>query len=83
MLIRHKDQGQGASQAIEDAAALSVVLAKGTAPDEVPERLKLYEEIRARRAHEIQEYSRLAGMDWVAGKPLVDSKSTTLDVESQ
>lgn len=69
------DQGQGAGQAIEDAASLSVVLPIGTSPEAVPERLKLYEKIRYKRAHTIQEYSRQAGKDWVDGKPQVKSKS--------
>ncbi|KAI0600179.1 hypothetical protein F4775DRAFT_582764 [Biscogniauxia sp. FL1348] len=56
-------QGQGAGQAIEDAVALSVVLPPGTAPFDVPERLKLYEKIRYNRAHTIQQYSREAGED--------------------
>ncbi|KUI65822.1 3-hydroxybenzoate 6-hydroxylase 1 [Cytospora mali] len=70
-------QGQGAGQAIEDAAALSVVLPRGTSPDAVPERLKLYEKIRYTRAHQIQEYSRLAGKDWVDGKPQIDMMAYT------
>ncbi|KAK3328902.1 hypothetical protein B0H66DRAFT_6119 [Apodospora peruviana] len=65
-------QGQGASQAIEDAAALATVLPRGTASEEIPERLKLYQKIRYERAHAIQEYSRLAGVDWVDGKPTID-----------
>jgi 2-polyprenyl-6-methoxyphenol hydroxylase-like FAD-dependent oxidoreductase len=56
-------QGQGAGVAIEDAAALAVVLPLGVAPQEVPERLKLYEDIRKERADRIQQYSRLAGKD--------------------
>lgn len=67
-------QGQGAGQAIEDAASLSIVLPKGTSPDAVQERLKLYEKIRYERAHTIQEYSRQAGKDWIDGKPQVQSK---------
>ncbi|KAF2111908.1 FAD binding domain-containing protein [Lophiotrema nucula] len=56
-------QGQGAGVAIEDAAALAVVLPLGTRPDEVGERLKLYQDIRMERANRIQEHSRLAGRD--------------------
>lgn len=56
-------QGQGAGVAMEDAAALAVVLPLGTKPEEVPERLKLYEECRYERAHRIQEYTRVAGRD--------------------
>ncbi|RWA04709.1 hypothetical protein EKO27_g10391 [Xylaria grammica] len=56
-------QGQGAGCAIEDAAALGVVLQSGVTPDEIPERLQLYETIRYQRANRIQEYSRIAGAD--------------------
>ncbi|KAK1991788.1 FAD binding domain-containing protein [Colletotrichum falcatum] len=56
-------QGQGAMQAIEDAASLSIVLPRGTRPTAVPERLQLYEKIRSERAHKIQKYSREAGRD--------------------
>lgn len=65
-------QGQGASQALEDAACLGVVLGRGLRADEVADRLRLYERIRRARAHRIQEFSRRAGMDWVDGKPQVD-----------
>ncbi|OIW34539.1 FAD/NAD(P)-binding domain-containing protein [Coniochaeta ligniaria NRRL 30616] len=70
-------QGQGAGQAMEDAAALTVVLPRGTAPEAIPERLKLYEEIRYERAHVIQDYSRKAGQNMVAGKPAIDMMQYT------
>lgn len=54
-------QGQGGGQAIEDAAALAVVLPFGTQPEEVAERLQVYETCRYERAHRIQEYTRQAG----------------------
>ncbi|EMD91234.1 hypothetical protein COCC4DRAFT_45853 [Bipolaris maydis ATCC 48331] len=56
-------QGQGAGVAIEDAASLAAVLPAGTRPEEVPERLKLYENIRKVRADRIQQHSRIAGKD--------------------
>jgi 2-polyprenyl-6-methoxyphenol hydroxylase-like FAD-dependent oxidoreductase len=59
---------------MEDAAALATVLPLGTAPIDVPERLKLYEKIRYDRGHAIQEYSRQAGKDWINGKPQIDSE---------
>ena len=59
---------------MEDAATLAVVLPAGTLPEEVPERLKLYEKIRYQRANAIQEYSRQAGKDWIDGKPQIDSR---------
>ncbi|RYP29683.1 hypothetical protein DL767_006635 [Monosporascus sp. MG133] len=61
-------QGQGAGCAMEDAAALAVVLRRGTKPEEVPERLGLYQDIRYERANRIQEYSRLAGRDLLGEK---------------
>lgn len=67
-------QGQGAGIAMEDAAALSVVLPAGTKREEIPERLKLYEKIRYERANKIQEYSRIAGRDLVEGEVGVNSK---------
>ncbi|KAM0558078.1 hypothetical protein ACHAPJ_005245 [Fusarium lateritium] len=56
-------QGQGAGVAIEDAAALAVVLPQGTTAEQVTERLELYQDFRYERAHKIQEYSRQAGKD--------------------
>jgi 2-polyprenyl-6-methoxyphenol hydroxylase-like FAD-dependent oxidoreductase len=69
------DQGQGGGIALEDGATLSVVLPLGTKPDEISERLKVYEKIRYDRANNIQEYSRQAGRDFVDGKPTIDSMS--------
>ena len=46
----------------------------GTRPDEVPERLELYEKLRLERAHRIQEYSRQAGLDASPQKPKIDSE---------
>lgn len=56
-------QGQGAAVAIEDAVALGVVLERGLTREEIPDRLKLWESIRYKRACTIQEYTRLAGKD--------------------
>jgi 2-polyprenyl-6-methoxyphenol hydroxylase-like FAD-dependent oxidoreductase len=56
-------QGQGGGVAIEDAISLSVVLGKDTPIVEVPERLKLYHDIRHERATRIQGFSRLIGED--------------------
>lgn len=71
-------QGQGAGVAMEDAVALSGVLPLGTTPADIPERLKLYEKIRYTRANAIQEFSRLAGKDWIGGKPQVDMMKYTV-----
>ncbi len=72
-ILTKSDQGQGGGVAIEDSVALSVVLPFGTTPEEIPERLQLYEKIRYERANNIQEYSRQAGKDFVDGKPTIDS----------
>jgi hypothetical protein len=58
---------------MEDAVSLSICLQRGTQPEEVPERLRLYESICVERANKIQQYSRLAGCDLGTEKNL-DSK---------
>jgi 2-polyprenyl-6-methoxyphenol hydroxylase-like FAD-dependent oxidoreductase len=63
-------QGQGAGQAIEDAASLAVMLPLGVPIEEISERLKLYEKCRYERASRIQEYSRIVGRDLGDGPPL-------------
>jgi 2-polyprenyl-6-methoxyphenol hydroxylase-like FAD-dependent oxidoreductase len=52
---------QGGAMAIEDAISLGVMLPLGTTPDEIPERLKLYNQARYERATTIQNNSRLLG----------------------
>ncbi|PIA91498.1 hypothetical protein CB0940_10034 [Cercospora beticola] len=56
----HPHHEFGAGQAIEDAAAIAVVLPLGTALEEVEERLKLYETCRYERAHWVREYAHMA-----------------------
>ncbi|KAK7209170.1 hypothetical protein V2G26_016348 [Clonostachys chloroleuca] len=56
-------QGQGGSVAIEDSASLIALLPRGTNPADLPERLALYEKIRDKRAHDIQEFTRRMGAD--------------------
>lgn len=51
------DHGQGASQAIEDAGALGVLMGKASVP-EVPERLRLWEALRKPRVGVTQLCSR-------------------------
>ncbi|PSN74359.1 FAD/NAD(P)-binding domain-containing protein [Corynespora cassiicola Philippines] len=63
-------QGQGAGQAIEDAASLAAVLPSGVPASEIADRLKIYEKCRYERASKIQEYSRMAGRDLGSGPPL-------------
>ncbi|KAK5663371.1 hypothetical protein OQA88_3799 [Cercophora sp. LCS_1] len=67
-------QGQGAAQAIEDAAALSVILSPSATVSSLPSLLPIYNQSRYARSHTIQEYSRLAGKDWVNDQPPVDTK---------
>ncbi|TGO27314.1 hypothetical protein BPAE_0044g00490 [Botrytis paeoniae] len=64
-------QGQGAGSAIEDAAALAVVLPGDVRKEDIQERLKLYEEIRMGRAHRIQKFSRVLGRDPVEGDDVI------------
>ncbi|CAI6096745.1 unnamed protein product [Clonostachys chloroleuca] len=51
------------SVAIEDSASLIALLPRGTNPADLPERLALYEKIRDKRAHDIQEFTRRMGAD--------------------
>ena len=44
--------------AIEDAASLGVMLPLGTKPEQIHERLQLYQQCRRDRAHLIQDMSR-------------------------
>lgn len=67
-------QGQGAGSAIEDAAALSVVLPLGTKREEVPDRLRVYDEFRHERATKIQYFSRIIGGDDLLKKKEINSK---------
>ncbi|KAL1983996.1 hypothetical protein VTN96DRAFT_9681 [Rasamsonia emersonii] len=55
-------QGQGAGQAIEDAAALGVLFSHFTPTDSVSSRLQLFESVRRDRASAIQIFS-LVGTD--------------------
>lgn len=56
-------QGQGGGQAVEDAVALAVVLEQGLNKNDIPDRLRLYQDIRKERAEKIQYYSRINGQD--------------------
>lgn len=49
----HTDLGQGAAQAIEDGCALGAVLPLGTNPEDVPQRLELWQRLRRDRAQKI------------------------------
>ncbi|KAK7042789.1 FAD/NAD(P)-binding domain-containing protein [Favolaschia claudopus] len=49
--------GQGAAQAMEDAAALGVLLPLGTTRGDIPERLKVYQALRKERTERIARES--------------------------
>ncbi|RMZ67774.1 salicylate hydroxylase [Pyrenophora seminiperda CCB06] len=63
-------QGQGAGQAIEDAASLAVMLPPGTSVSSIPDRLALYEKARFTRATAIQDFSRQVGRDLGTAPPI-------------
>lgn len=67
-------QGQGAAVAIEDAASLAVSLSLDASKGDIPDRLKLYNEIRYTRATNIQSFSRLMGHDLKPGDQRPDSE---------
>lgn len=52
--------GQGANQSIEDGFALAVLL-QDVAREEIPRRLRVYEEIRRQRTSRVQSQARRAG----------------------
>ncbi|KAH8804405.1 putative salicylate hydroxylase [Xylogone sp. PMI_703] len=63
---------QGGAMAIEDAVSLGVMLPLGTKPEEISERLKLYNEARYKRATTVQNNSRIAGGDGTASAQTLD-----------
>lgn len=56
---------QGAAMAIEDAVALGVMLCAGTKPEEVRERLDMFNEARFERTAALQKFSRIVGEDGI------------------
>jgi 2-polyprenyl-6-methoxyphenol hydroxylase-like FAD-dependent oxidoreductase len=54
---------QGGAMAMEDGMSLGVMLPRGTTPEDIEERLQLYNEARYERATTIQGYSRAVGGD--------------------
>jgi salicylate hydroxylase len=53
------DQGQGGAQAFEDAATLGTLFTADTRPDQIGERLKLYNDIRYEQAVTVLFMSRV------------------------
>ena len=60
--------------AIEDGGSLGIMLSKGISPDEVPERLELYNKARYDRATLCQELTRLTGGDVIKSTEFDTSK---------
>ncbi|MCJ1472618.1 hypothetical protein MMC13_001267 [Lambiella insularis] len=60
--------GQGGAMAIEDGVSLGVMMPLGVRPDEVPQRLELYNKARYERGTMIQNYSRIVGGDGISDK---------------
>lgn len=55
---------QGAAMAVEDGAALAVVLNQITSPQEIPFALKVFEKERVKRSSMMQEASMVNSMIW-------------------
>jgi salicylate hydroxylase len=51
-------QGQGATQAVEDAEGFRLFLRPGITRDDVPSILKEYDSVRRARATQVQSYAR-------------------------
>ncbi|KAE8346126.1 hypothetical protein BDV24DRAFT_158923 [Aspergillus arachidicola] len=54
-------RGAGGAMAIEDGISLAVMLHQGLSREDIPARLKLYEQARHDRATQVQEYTRESG----------------------
>ncbi|OAQ63761.1 FAD binding domain-containingprotein [Purpureocillium lilacinum] len=67
-------QPAGGAMAIEDGGSLGIMLSKGITPDEVPERLELYNKARYDRATLCQELTRLTGGDGIKSTEFDTSK---------
>lgn len=70
--------GQGAASAIEDGVSLGVMLEEGVSVEDVPQRLKLYQEARMQRAYKLQDYSRGAGNDLISPAGRTDTVGEAL-----
>jgi salicylate hydroxylase len=62
-LTQFQDMGQGGAMAIEDAVSVAVLLPLGTAKQQIPERLRLYEKCRKERNETVLMYTRMNGRD--------------------
>lgn len=77
------DLGQGGAQAIEDAVSIAAVLPVGTQPEEIPDRMKVYESCRYERSHLIQHFTKLAGRDRDKVGPDDEKVDSKLDLLAQ
>lgn len=57
-------EGQGATQALEDAEALSLLLRPDISKDSLPQVLRTWEEVRRPKASQVQRNSKVAA-EWV------------------
>jgi 2-polyprenyl-6-methoxyphenol hydroxylase-like FAD-dependent oxidoreductase len=60
-------RASGGAMAIEDGLSLAAMLSGDVNKDNIPTRLKLYEEARQKRVHQIQYYTRESGRRHVGG----------------
>lgn len=58
-LTTKPDQGQGGAQSLEDAAALGALFTSETTPEQVPDRLQLYNQVRYGHAVTVMMMSKL------------------------
>ena len=74
--------GQGANQAIEDAVAVAVVLARTTRAS-APRALQIYEQLRRDRTAAVQQRSRLNGARYYASGDQVPARDQALAAQAQ
>jgi salicylate hydroxylase len=55
--------GQGGAMAIEDAISIATLLPRGTAPENIPTRLEMYQQSRRPRVELVLHFTRMNGRD--------------------
>ena len=50
LIVSFSDQGQGGAQAFEDAATLGALFAANTKPEQIEEKLRIYNDIRYKQS---------------------------------
>lgn len=71
-LKQSSDQGQGEGQAIEDGTGIGALLSIITAPDDLPKRLQMFQDVRRSHASTMQIFSDAAQDE--AAKIMKDSQ---------